>query len=249
MNTKQIAHDFRISFKLTADHGPVVCIRKWYRVDEESRPGLPGMELSKDQFEYLAQMKDKLEDYAIRGTRAQCMLGGNRQVMVQDGDITLWHYPFVLGPVVALRHSLRLPTQLWRDLWQNERWILDEFSALNNAEQDQGTAMINTEQDQETSTINADQDQGMASTPTPAEVPDPDTVRSWWLGAYPVDPEELPAWVANLTQEQLMACPDRQPAPWDDFWDAWQAVQTESRKRLAAADQPTARKRARKSKD
>ena len=270
MSTKHIAHDFRISFKITAGRGLVVSIRKCYHIDKECRPGLPGMELTQDEFEYLARMKDQLEEYVTQGTRAQCILGGNRQVVVHNGHITLWHFPFVLGPIDALRDSLRLSRQMRNDLWRNEQWILDEFytlsntgqdqvSAPTNAEQDQVSAPINTEQDQGSAQINAELDKGTAmdnadqyletaSTPTPpTEAPDPDTARPWWLGAYPVNTEELPAWAATLTQEQLMACPDRQPAPWDDFWDAWQAVQAESRKRLTAAEQPTtARKRTRK---
>jgi hypothetical protein len=77
----------------------------------------------------------------------------------------------------------------------------------------------------------------------------------WWYGPYPLEQEELKTWAASLTMEQLRACPDRQPAPWDSHWDAWQAVQREHNRRLNAAQlhelesQPTQappKKRARK---
>lgn len=234
MTFKDIYVNYRLSIKHRVGSQQILSIRKWYRAGEELRPGFPGMELSHEQFQHLTWLKDRLEDMAGRGIDAQCLLGGNRQVVVKNGSITLWRLPTVLGPVVALRHALTLPPQLWRELWQHREWALAELSSLQDATPD--------------------------TSPQPAPTPtttwaDTD---SWWLGNYPDDPEELKEWAAGLTHDQLMACPDRQPAPWDDFWGAWQAVLTEIHKRAALPQPattstesapPPKKKRMRKEKD
>ena len=230
MEIMDLSGDYHLSINRTMGFEPQLSIRKWYRVGEELRPGLPGIELSHNQFKHLSHLKDRLEDMSIRGTNGQCLLGGNRQVVVQGGDITLWRLPTVLGPIVALRHSLTMPMQLWIDVWRHKQWALAELARVEpDSLAEEAEPPAQPTQDSAAHSI--------------------DYSNSWWLGGYPADPEELQDWAAGLTFDQLMNNPDRQPAPWDDFWGAWQAVQDEIQKRLQAAPQPPdtpKRKRARK---
>ena len=259
MAHKDISNRFRIGFKNMKDCEPMLSIRKWYIINDKPRPGHPGMELTLKQFQFLSQLKESLEDCAIRGTNAQCWLGGNKQVTVQGGNITLWRLPYVLGPVMALSHSLKLPTELWREIWEHEQWALSELSALNSGKEHKDQQSKQQYQQPQLHQPTAQQQlpdqpqqldhpQSTHQQPPHLEMlqqqqkqqpsPRPDWRNAWWLGFYPTDPEELPAWAASLTPAQLIACPDRHPGPWDEFWDAWQAAQVELQKRLAPSKKP-----------
>ena len=128
MTHMQLSENYRLCIKRRIGSQPILSIRKWYRAEEELRPGFPGIELSHQQVQHLSWLKNRLEESAAGGKDAQCLLGGNRQVVVKNGSITLWRLPTILGPLDAFRHALPLPPQLWRELWQHEKWALEELS-------------------------------------------------------------------------------------------------------------------------